>query len=580
MPSPPKRSRRARCQWTHALVTLAAVCALAACGGGGGGGAVDPAAPTPPATPNQPPTARTGVELQAVAGVRVVLDGRASIDPDGEPISFAWTLSVRPAGSSAQLSEASASQASFMPDQPGRYVARLVVSDGSLSSAPAEQAVVAVAANVAPTADAGRTQSVVVGSAVRLDGRTSNDADGDALSFAWRLSARPPGSAAGFDDAASAQPAFTADRAGTYVATLVVSDANLSSAASSVSIVASVGNAPPLADPGRDRSVLAGSVVALDGSASTDANGDALSYAWSMASRPAGSGAALSDPSAVRPSFTADVAGRYTLRLVVSDGQAASAATQLLVDALPTNAPPGHVLVWSDEFDQDGLPDPTRWDYDTDRNRAGWYNNELQYYARDRAENARVSGGRLVITARKEALDTLPDWGGQAYSSARLVTRGKASWTYGFFEIRARLPCGAGTWPAIWTLGTRGTWPDDGEIDIMEQVGSDPTRVFGTVHTALSGGPGTGGEIRLADACSAFHDYQLTWSKDEILIGVDNLVYYRAVNPGVGYRGWPFDFAQYLLLNIAIGGTLGGAVDDAIFPVTLEVDHVRVFQKP
>lgn len=245
----------------------------------------------------------------------------------------------------------------------------------------------------------------------------------------------------------------------------------------------------------------------------------------------------------------------------------------------PSDAPLGYALVWDDEFDKDGLPDPTHWDCDTANNLSGWFNNELEYYARDRLDNAQVSNGMLIITARKEALAALPDWGGQQYSSARLVTRGLASWTYGFFEVRAKLPCGAGTWPAIWTLGTGGVWPDDGEIDIMEQVGSNPTRIFGTLHTLQSGGTGTGGAIQIPDACNAFHNYQMTWSKDEILIGVDNVIYYHGGNPGVGYNGWPFDLPQYLILNIAIGGTLGGTVDDSIFPVAMEVDDVRVYQK-
>jgi beta-glucanase (GH16 family) len=276
----------------------------------------------------------------------------------------------------------------------------------------------------------------------------------------------------------------------------------------------------------------------------------------------------------------ADVAGSFVVQLIVNDGQVDSAPAVVTVNVGQVNAPPGYALVWSDEFDRDGLPDAAKWDYDTDRNQPGWFNNELQYYARDRPENARVTGGKLVITARKEALNTRSDWGGQQYSSARLVTRGRASWTYGFVEVRAKLPCGRGTWPAIWMLGTKGKWPDDGEIDIMEQVGSDPTRVFGTLHTQQSGSWGTGGETRVADACTAFHNYQLTWTKDEILIGVDNVNFYRSPKPSGGYSVWPFDFPQYLLLNIAIGGDLGGAVDNAIFPVTLEIEHVRVFQKP
>lgn len=243
-------------------------------------------------------------------------------------------------------------------------------------------------------------------------------------------------------------------------------------------------------------------------------------------------------------------------------------------------APAGYRLVWSDEFDVAGLPDPSRWAYDTERNRLGWYNNERQYYAAARYENTLVVDGRLRITARLEELRSAADWGGQRYTSARLITRGKAAWTYGFFEVRAKLPCGRGTWPAIWTLGTGGTWPDDGEIDIMEQVGSNPARVFGTVHTRQSGGPGTGAAVQLPDACTAFHDYQLHWTADQIAIGVDGVVYYRYANPRAGNVTWPFDRPQYLLLNIAIGGDLGGAVDDTIFPVTMEIEHVRIWQAP
>ncbi|MDP2007769.1 MAG: glycoside hydrolase family 16 protein [Rubrivivax sp.] len=242
-------------------------------------------------------------------------------------------------------------------------------------------------------------------------------------------------------------------------------------------------------------------------------------------------------------------------------------------------APVGYRLVWSDEFDVPGLPDATRWAYDTERNRLGWYNNERQYYAAARTENSRVADGRLRITARLEDLRSAADWGGQRYTSARLVTRGHAAWTYGFFEVRAKLPCGRGTWPAIWMLGTGGVWPDDGEIDIMEQVGSNPSRVFGTVHTrAGSGGASTGAATQVSDACTAFHDYQLHWTASEIAIGIDGVVHFRYPNPGTGRDRWPFNAPQYLLLNIAIGGDLGGAVDDGIFPVTMEIEHVRIWQ--
>jgi beta-glucanase (GH16 family) len=246
----------------------------------------------------------------------------------------------------------------------------------------------------------------------------------------------------------------------------------------------------------------------------------------------------------------------------------------------------GLTLVWSDEFDRDGLPDASRWDYDTDRNRLGWFNNELQYYARERLENARVEGGRLIITARREELRTAADWGGQRYTSARLVTRGKASWTYGVFEVRAKLPCGQGTWPAIWMLGTGGRWPDDGEIDILEQTGQNKTEILGTVHTRAYNyfngnlGVARGARTALPDACQAFHNYQLSWSADRIEIGVNGVVYAVFENPKNGdTTRWPFDNPQYLLLNLAIGGDLGGAVDPAFTSQQMEVDHVRVYRR-
>jgi beta-glucanase (GH16 family) len=243
--------------------------------------------------------------------------------------------------------------------------------------------------------------------------------------------------------------------------------------------------------------------------------------------------------------------------------------------------PPGYALVWADEFDRDGLPDASRWDYDTGRNKDGWYNHEQQYYAGPRAENAVVRSGRLVITARRESLATAPDWGGQAYTSARLITRGKAQWTYGFFEVRARMPCGRGTWPAIWMVGAAGRWPDDGELDILEHVGSNPERVSSAVHTAAaSGGTAVSGKQRVPDACTAMHDYQMLWTPEGIWFGVDGLTHWHyARRLQADPRGWPFDAPQFLILNIAIGGDLGGPVDDGAFPLTMEIEHVRVWQR-
>ena len=243
--------------------------------------------------------------------------------------------------------------------------------------------------------------------------------------------------------------------------------------------------------------------------------------------------------------------------------------------------PADYKLVWADEFDTPGLPDPARWDYDTERNKAGWYNNELQYYGRARLENSEVRDGVLVITARKEKHRSARDWGGQAYTSARLYTRGRAQWTYGFFSVRAKLPCGPGTWPAIWLLGSEGDWPARGELDMMEQFGHDPGRILSTTHTtAASGDKGIGGSTRLSDVCTAFHDYQMLWTPTEIRFGIDGKEHFVYRNEGKGKAQWPYDAPEFLLLNVAIGGSLGGPVDDSILPVKMEVDYVRVWQKP
>jgi beta-glucanase (GH16 family) len=242
--------------------------------------------------------------------------------------------------------------------------------------------------------------------------------------------------------------------------------------------------------------------------------------------------------------------------------------------------PPGHYrLVWADEFDQPGLPDPTRWTYDTHRNKEGWYNNERQYYTQSRLENAVVRDGKLTIHARKEALKSAADWGGQPYTSARLLTRGLAQWTYGFFEVSAKMPCGKGTWPAIWTLGVGGRWPDDGELDIMEHVGSNPEHTSSAVHVAMGhAGQAFSGSTRVPDACQRFHRYQMHWTPNGVTFGVDGQPFMRYPKTDVGPRGWPFDAPQFLILNIAIGGDLGGPVDDSIFPVAMEVEYVRVYQ--
>ncbi len=238
-------------------------------------------------------------------------------------------------------------------------------------------------------------------------------------------------------------------------------------------------------------------------------------------------------------------------------------------------------LIWHDEFDGTGHPDSTKWSYDVGGH--GWGNNELQYYTEMREENARVEDGKLIIEARKE------DYSGNDYTSARLVSRNKGDWTYGRMEVRAKLPEGTGTWPAIWMLPTEwiygdGDWPDVGEIDIMEHVGYDEGVIHGTIHTHDHNhmdGTQEGDQITIPDAVDAFHVYAIEWTEDKIEWYVDDEKFFTYENNGDGWSAWPFDHPFHLILNIAIGGDWGGAegVGDSIFPQKLEIDYVRIYKK-
>lgn len=245
---------------------------------------------------------------------------------------------------------------------------------------------------------------------------------------------------------------------------------------------------------------------------------------------------------------------------------------------LPLNGQDTPQLVWSDEFDYNGLPDDSKWSYDVGGH--GWGNNESQYYTEGRLENVRVENGVLTIEARKENFE------GSGYTSTRLVSRNKGDWKYGRFEIRAKLPSGRGTWPAIWMLPTDwlyGGWPASGEIDIMEHVGYDMNRIHGTIHTeAFNHTKGTqvGNSIMASNVDTEFHVYTLDWWPDRIDIFMDGEKYFTVSDNGSGFAAWPFDQRFHLLLNIAVGGSWGGVqgIDDSIFPQRMEVDYVRVYE--
>lgn len=235
-------------------------------------------------------------------------------------------------------------------------------------------------------------------------------------------------------------------------------------------------------------------------------------------------------------------------------------------------------LVWSDEFSNPGAPDTSKWSYDLGGH--GWGNNELQYYTND-ARNVRVENGNLVIEARKDSFEN------KAYTSSRIISKHKGDWLYGRIEVRARLPKGKGTWPAIWMLSTDwkyGDWPASGEIDIMEHVGYDPEVVHGTIHTeAYNHVKQTQkeGKITVTGAQDDFHIYAVDWRENKIEFFVDNKLYHTVErDPKDDFKGWPFDQKFHLLMNIAVGGNWGGkeGVDESIWPQQMIVDYVRVYE--
>ena len=292
----------------------------AGCGGGGGSTAAAP----------QKPTADAGTPRTVPVNVPVQLDGSKSASPNGGLLAYQWTLQSRPLGSASTLNNGTVVNPTLTPDTTGQYVLHLAVNDGISDSAVSSVTITAVPGNIAPVANAGPDQVVVLGIPfVALDGSGSVDANGDPITYSWTVISRPAGSnpvlsALSYTDRADTD--FTPDVVGNYIFGLTVTDNNaLSSVEDNVIVTVNIGNVPPVADAGPDRNVATGAPVTLDGSGSNDPNpADLLTFSWSMVSRPAGSGAALSNPLAVQPTFTADVSGSYVFALVVTDNGAVS----------------------------------------------------------------------------------------------------------------------------------------------------------------------------------------------------------------------------------------------------------------
>jgi beta-glucanase (GH16 family) len=232
--------------------------------------------------------------------------------------------------------------------------------------------------------------------------------------------------------------------------------------------------------------------------------------------------------------------------------------------------------IWQDDFNSGTAPDASKWTFETGG--SGWGNNELQYYTG--GANSSIVGGNLVINAKRE------NFSGREYTSSRMITKGKGDWLYGRFEVRAQLPAGRGTWPAIWMLSSDnayGTWPASGEIDIMEHVGFDLNRIHSSIHTSAYNH--TRGTQRTASkvtpgVSTGFHIYRVDWTPYAIRGFIDGVQYFEFVNENTGFTTWPFNKKFHLILNVAVGGNWGGAqgVDPAAFPTSMLVDYVKVYK--
>lgn len=282
-------------------------------------------------------------------------------------------------------------------------------------------------------------------------------------------------------------------------------------------------------------------------------------------------------------------------------------------------APEGYTLMWADEFDYTGAPNPEYWSYDLGG--GGWGNNEVQFYT-DSLDNSRVEDGKLIIEARQILGGRSPQ-----YESARLLTRDKVEFKYGRIEARMKLPSETGTWPAFWMLAAEqkygnAYWPDNGEIDILESVGYEEDPLFianlpgsggnlpnihGTVHTFLRNGrdnSGIGSKTYVGTAATGFNDYAITWTEEYIEWEVNGTPYFKLVKedilpsrtpPEFPWQHWPFDEEFFLILNIAVGGNWGGLFNstnypgvspypngidhDGVWPQRMEVDYIRVYAR-
>jgi beta-glucanase (GH16 family) len=252
----------------------------------------------------------------------------------------------------------------------------------------------------------------------------------------------------------------------------------------------------------------------------------------------------------------------------------------LSLGAEPAADPPTWHLVWADNFSTDGAPNSSKWTYE----RGYIRNHEAQFYTEARRENARIEDGHLIIQARHDELP-LPNGKVAPITSAAIETRDKASWKYGRIEVRAKIPRGRGTWPAIWMMPQDDSagWPACGEIDIMENVGFEPNLIHQTIHTKAANWPHHNAHTTItpvSNLADGYHTYTMQWDADSMQMFIDDQKTFEFANPHTGKAEWPFDKPFYLILNLAIGGEWGAqkGIDPHLLPCQMDVNWVHVYQ--
>jgi len=520
---------------------------------------------------NQPPTISGAPPSTAIVRQTYHFLPSAT-DPEGMRLS--WSIANKPAWAAFSATTGRLTGAPGYSHIGTLSNIVITVSDGSQSaSLPPFSITVSTAGGNSPPVISGAPPTTATARQTYHFLPSGSDPDGQKLT--WSISNRPAwASFSTTTGRLTGAPGVS--HAGTTVSDIVISASDGSQSASlppfSITVSTAASSPPPSPPPSVSITTpqqLPAGTAGTTYSVTLAATGGTTPYRWQVASGSLLPSALALDPVTGVISGTPANASTASFGITVMDANAVSvnATFSLTINASGT-APPGWQLSWSDEFNGTGAVDPATWRHEIGMVR----NNEAQYYT-DRLENIRQENGMLVIEGRKEAFN------GAQYTSASIRSDGRRQFLYGRLEVRAQLPGGRGTWPAFWTMGVSGGWPLRGEIDIMENVGFDQNTVHNVVHT---GSGSSMGSTHVSNPHQGFHVYSLEWYADRLDFLIDGVKTFTYTNDGRGdVNSWPFSAPQYMLLNLAIGGSWGGqqGIDDSIFPARYYIDYVRYYTR-